>query len=89
MQLFPINFASLKRFQKINKSEKAKLNEGKEYKNYSFNDEKKKQQNNKRYYSERTSEKNNRKKYISRIYSEKKIKISFGIVKEICFMNNT
>ena len=89
MQLFPINFASLKRFQKINKSEKNNLNEGRENKNYSFNNEKKQQQNNKRYYSERTSEKNNRKKYISRIYSEKKIKISFGIVKEICFMNNT
>ena len=88
MQIFPINFASLKRFQKINKSEKNTLNKSKENKNYSFNDEKK-QQNKNRYYSERTSEKNSKKKFISRIYSEKKIKISFGIVKEICFMNNT
>ena len=88
MQIFPINFTSLKRFQNTNKTDTNKLNENKEYKynNTSYDEKKHKEKN--KYYSERTSEKNKGRKYISRIYSEKKVKISFGIVKEICFMNN-
>jgi len=89
LQIFPINFGFLKRFQKTNKTETNKINENKENKKYHENNEKKYNEKNKNYYSERTSEKNSKKKYISRIYSEKRVKISFGIVKEICFMNNT
>ena len=91
MQIFPVNFSSLKRFQKTNKSDTNKIKQNKEYKacNTTIDDEKKQKHNeSKKYHSERMSEKNNGKKYISRIYSEKKVKISFGIVKEICFMNN-
>ena len=91
MQIFPVNFSSLKRFQKTNKSDTNKIKQNKEYKacNTTIDDEKKQRHNeSKKYHSERMSEKNNGKKYISRIYSEKKVKISFGIVKEICFMNN-
>ena len=89
MQIFPVNFSSLKKFKKINKEKTNKKNE--EWKDekkryYTSNNSKKK--NDRNYYSERNSEKNNKKKYISRIYSEKRIKISFGIIKEINFVNN-
>ena len=88
LQIFPINFGFLEKFQKTNKTDTSKTNEKKENKNNKENKEKNYNERNKKYYSERSSEKN-KKKYISRIYSEKKVKISFGIVKEICFVNNT
>ena len=95
MQIFPINFSSLKRFQSTNKKENKNNKTYEENKNksnnnnaYEENNDKKNYEKN-RYHSERTSDKKNGNKYISRIYSEKKIKISVGIVKEICFMNNT
>ena len=89
MQIFPVNFSSLKKFKKIKKEKTNKKNEeekDEKIRYYTANNSKKK--NDKNYYSERNSEKSNKKKYISRIYSEKRIKISFGIIKEINFVNN-
>ena len=75
MQIFPVNFSSLKRFKKENKTDENNINN------------KKQRYERDNYFSER-EDKKEKKKYIKRIYSEKKVKISFGIVKEICFMNN-
>ena len=90
MQIFPMNFSSLKRFKKINKENiNKKVEEEKKEKKryYTINNSKTKTDRNS-YHSERNRENSNKKKYISRIYSEKRIKISFGIIKEINFVNN-
>ena len=95
MQIFPVNFSSLKRFKKDNKKNEEKKDkkdkkDKKEKKrcNTANNRNKQNYKNQKNYYSERNSEKNSKQKYISRIYSEKRIKISVGIIKEISFVNN-
>ena len=92
MEIFPVNFSSMKRYKKDNKNNKTNSNrkkENKSYQKFNTSTNKNNQYEKRKYHSERTSEKNKGKKYISRIYKEKKVKISYGIVKEICFMDNT